>query len=100
MTFNIIIELDGPQHFRQISNWDTPDSIRSLDVYKMQCANKSGYTVVRLLQTDVFSDLNNWQDKLRNAIRVYEKPECVYLTDSDIYKSHIEDMKANIPGEV
>jgi hypothetical protein len=41
--YKIIIELDGPQHFRQISNWRTHEKQREIDLYKMDCANKNGW---------------------------------------------------------
>src|SRR5204863_31458 len=33
--FDIIIELDGPQHFSQVSNWKSPEKTQNNDVYKM-----------------------------------------------------------------
>ncbi len=35
---NIIIELDGGQHFKQVRNWKTPEEQQRLDIYKMECA--------------------------------------------------------------
>ena len=32
---NIIIELDGKQHFEQIGNWQSPEKTRENDIYKM-----------------------------------------------------------------
>lgn len=71
----IIIELDGPQHFKQISNWDTPEKIMNTDVYKMKCAIDNGYTIIRLLQVDVHNNKNNWENKLKKCIdiRILEK---------------------------
>ena len=39
----IIIELDGRQHFEQVSNWDSPDKVQERDKYKMKKANDNGY---------------------------------------------------------
>ena len=52
--FKIIIELDGLQHFKQVSNWQSPETIQSTDKYKMRLANKHGYSVIRIFQPDYF----------------------------------------------
>jgi very-short-patch-repair endonuclease len=66
---NIIIELDGPQHFMQISNWSSPQEQQINDKYKMDCANKHNYSVIRLLQADVFYDTYDWLEELNQNIK-------------------------------
>jgi len=66
---NIIIELDGPHHFRQTSNWNRPpNEVQSTDKFKMQCANQNGYSVIRLLQEDVYYNKINWLQSIKDAI--------------------------------
>jgi very-short-patch-repair endonuclease len=79
--YNVMIELDGPQHFKQVSNWKSPEETQKTDKYKMECANKNGYSVIRLLQEDVFNDKNNWKIKLKNAIKKYNKPTNIFIGD-------------------
>ena len=64
----IIIELDGIQHFQQISNWSSPEEQFENDKYKEKCANDNGYSVIRILQEDVFYDTYDWSKELCNAI--------------------------------
>ena len=65
----IIIEMDGPQHFRQISNWETPENILYRDIVKEIGAFENGYTVIRLLQEDVkFKKCLYWKKFLDIAI--------------------------------
>ena len=64
----IIIELDGPQHFIQIMNWLSPEEQQENDKYKEECANQNGYSVIRLLQEDVFYDTYDWVKELTEAI--------------------------------
>lgn len=65
----IIIELDGNHHFRQVMNWNkSPEENHARDVYKQACANTNGFRVIRILQTDVWSDKNDWLTKLLTAI--------------------------------
>ncbi len=66
---NVIIELDGAQHFTQIMNWKDPVKTRERDIYKMNQALLNGYSVIRLLQEDVWLDKNNWETNLRSAIQ-------------------------------
>ena len=41
----IIIELDGNQHFQAVTLWSSsPEYIQKRDFFKMNCANKNGYT--------------------------------------------------------
>lgn len=83
----LIIELDGGQHFKQVSNWESPKEIQRKDCYKMFLANENGYTVIRLLQEDVYSDKNDWENKLTNLIKKYEKPSRMFITENEeIYK--------------
>ena len=64
----IIIELDGLQHFEQVSNWVSPEETHINDKYKMKCANANDFSVIRLLQTDVFYDTYNWLEELKTNI--------------------------------
>ena len=66
--YKIIIELDGPQHFQQVSNWSSPKEQFENDKYKETCANDNGYSVIRLLQEDVFYDTYDWVKELCEAI--------------------------------
>jgi very-short-patch-repair endonuclease len=58
--YNIIIELDGEEHFKQVQNCESPERIRQQDLYKMFCANKNGYSTMRILQDDVWHDRYDW----------------------------------------
>jgi very-short-patch-repair endonuclease len=64
----IIIELDGAQHFRQVANWCSPEEQFENDKFKEKCANQNGYSIIRLLQEDVFYDTYDWVKELCDAI--------------------------------
>ena len=87
--YKIIIELDGDQHFKQISNWKSPEDTLKRDMYKMDCANKEGYTVIRIYQMDVFKNKNCWFEKLTSAIKTYKEPTRVFISSGDEYNKHI-----------
>ena len=84
----IIIELDGPQHFIQISNWSSPEQNKANDKYKTECANKNNYSVIRLTQADVFYDTYNWLDELDQNIKkiILQKiVQNIYMCKNDEY---------------
>ena len=58
----IVIELDGPQHFRQVSNWESPEHTLDRDLYKSKLALENSYSIIRICQTDVFSDTIDWKN--------------------------------------
>ena len=66
--YKIIIELDGRQHFQQVSNWSSPESQFENDKYKEKCANDNGYSVIRIIQEDVFDDTYDWFKELCDVI--------------------------------
>lgn len=77
-SLRIIIELDGPQHFRQISNWASAEDNMKTDLFKEKCANDNDYSTIRLLQEDVFNDRNDWRGQLDNAIgHIQECPNVI-----------------------
>jgi hypothetical protein len=65
---SIIVELDGPQHFVQVSNWQSPEITQRSDVYKMQRAIDHGFFIIRLLQEDLYQKKKIWQSILVEAI--------------------------------
>ncbi len=87
---NLIIELDGRQHFKEIRNWGDPVVRTQTDIYKMKCAINNGYSVIRILQEDVYYDRHNWKNVLTNHIKQYDKPCVIFLSDSDVYNKHID----------
>lgn len=69
MAFFLFIELDDPQHFRQVHNWQTPKLTRINDIYKMKCARQNGYNMIRLLQKDVLFNRYDWLQELLANIK-------------------------------
>jgi very-short-patch-repair endonuclease len=57
--------------------------IQEYDEHKNTCAIKNGYTIIRIHQPDVFNDKNDWEIKLRDAIKKYDEP--VKICIGDIY---------------
>ena len=66
----IIIEIDGPQHFQQVSNWKCPIETHIDDKFKEKCANDNGYHTIRLPQSSVLSDEFDWEKEVHFAIQI------------------------------
>jgi very-short-patch-repair endonuclease len=64
----IIIELDGEQHFTQVSNWTSPETQIEKDKFKTECANQNGFSVIRLLQDDVSKDKFDWLNEIQISV--------------------------------
>jgi hypothetical protein len=97
---SVIIELDGAQHFTQVSNWQGPDHTRFRDVYKMYQAINYGKAIIRLQQEDVYYDRIDWQTQLTKAITIIKTETVMYLGDQGIYADHQEDLIKMLRGEL
>ena len=87
--YKIIIELDGRQHFEQVCNWSSPEEQFENDKYKEKCANENGYSVIRLLQEDVFNDKYDWKTELINNIEKIKKDNIIqniYMCKNNEYQ--------------
>jgi hypothetical protein len=86
----IILELDGIQHFKEVKHFRrTPEEQRERDLYKQQCANKNGYSMIRIFQEDVFYDTFDWLKPIQDAIEKIKKEEIVqnvYVSKDDVYQ--------------
>jgi very-short-patch-repair endonuclease/ribosomal protein L31 len=95
----IIIELDGKQHFNQVKNWESPEIIQERDIEKIyNCINKS-HSIIRIYQPDVWKDVCNWKEVLKNEIKILIdslSPMLVCISSTDSYNSHINKLNKNI----
>jgi hypothetical protein len=67
----LIIELDGPQHYEQVSDWKAPLEQQIRDKYKEFKAKKNKISLIRCIQEDVWMDRNDWQIRLENLLQQY-----------------------------
>ena len=85
----IIIELDGKQHFEQIGKWQSPEETRINDLYKMKCANENGFSIIRILQKDVYFNKYDWLTELINNIEKItseNRVQNIYMCKNNEYK--------------
>ena len=82
-------ELDGKQHFEQIGNWLAPEENRKNDLYKMKCANENGFSVIRILQKDVYHNNYDWLTELIDNIEKNtneNRVQNIYMCKKNEYK--------------
>nr|WQM87043.1 restriction endonuclease [Marseillevirus cajuinensis] len=79
-----IIELDGVQHYRQVRNWKSPEEQQKTDRFKEEQANENGYSILRILQEDVWNDAVEWKKLLLEHIKDYETPVVKRLWDNSV----------------
>jgi very-short-patch-repair endonuclease len=88
--YKLIIELDGAQHFEQVLNWDSPTETQMRDKYKMLCAWRNGYSIIRLLQEEIYENKIDLDTKLIPLIKVYEIPHvyCLYNSRQEQHNTY------------
>lgn len=90
-SLKIIIELDGNQHFRDIKYWkSSAENNTRRDVYKMKKANEHHYSIIRIVQEDVWMDLYDWKTDMCKAIEAckYIQQNVYCSGDENMYKLH------------
>jgi very-short-patch-repair endonuclease len=85
----LIIEVDGPQHFRQVSNWLRPEETLENDIQKMKTALSKGISVLRIYQPDIWSDKIDWKSCINRNLFTRLVAEIVtFANDREIYNNH------------
>ena len=84
-----IIEIDGEQHWKQVAKWKTPQHNRERDLYKIKCANENGFSVIRIIQEDIFKNKYDWLNELINNIEKIthdNRVQNIYMCKNNEYK--------------
>ena len=75
---------------------------RKRDIYKMSKANNNGYSVIRILQEDVYHDKYNWLDELKENIEKVitdSKVQNIYICKKNEYSVYNLENQGNIEIE-
>jgi very-short-patch-repair endonuclease len=88
--FSLIIEIDGRQHFENIKFFKNNfKENQERDKYKMEQANKNGYSIIRIIQEDIYFNKYNWKKELLKNIKMYDSPEIIYICKNNEYDCYI-----------
>lgn len=88
---NLILELDGGQHFRQISNWNSVEETQAKDIFKMKQALNNKISIIRIDQEDILYNRMNWPKELMQAIQRYDSATVLYIGKN--YEKHKAGME-------
>ena len=84
---NLIIELDGEQHFEQISNWKKLENNIIKDKLKMNKALENNISIIRIYRLFIVKNFN-WKENLLENIKKYDEPTVIFIPDNEIYNKH------------
>jgi very-short-patch-repair endonuclease len=90
---SVLIEVDGDQHFNQVSNWDSPESVQLKDIEKINHCLKNGYSIIHICQKDIWNDSYDWQAILKEQIeRLKTDCKAIFISSTSKYSMHIEQL--------
>ncbi len=95
--YKLIIEIDGDQHFFDKEWWKSIASEKiDIDLYKIKCALKEGYTILRIYQPDIFKDNIDWKQKIIHTMEKIKEdptPKCIFFAKNmNIYDKHSSNL--------
>ena len=94
----VLIEVDGAQHFVQISNWIGPDSVQEKDIEKINYSIKEGFSIIHINQLDIWNNVYDWKKILQDQIQQLDgqEPQCLFISSNSVYDSHISKLADTI----
>jgi very-short-patch-repair endonuclease len=103
---NIVIEIDGIQHFEKVFKWRIPPNIQRIrDNYKSKIMAEDGCRTIRILQEEIINNDKSWLTN--NILQLLVKKESIdteYIVSNlekygDIYKLHKNEYNLVIKEE-
>ncbi len=83
-SLRLIIEVDGDQHYVQVSNWAPPHITQANDRWKEERAAENGFTVFRIRTKFIWAKESKWKHRLTELVDKHdETPMERYLEDSE-----------------
>lgn len=88
--YNIIIEIDGGQHFKDVKLFkSTAKENQENDKNKMLKAIEQGYSFIRIFQEDIWNDKIDWQNIILDNLKIRSKPNVLYFSSIEtLYNNH------------
>lgn len=79
LDMDLIIEVDGDQHFRQVLNWTPPDEVRTIDIEKTMHALYAGLSIIRIDREIIYDKMVDWRTMLQKHVTKYPNAQVIYL---------------------
>ncbi|AYV77341.1 MAG: hypothetical protein Barrevirus38_2 [Barrevirus sp.] len=96
---NTLVELDGPQHFEDTSNWGSFEETRKRDIYKMKLALDHDIPVIRITQIMFKNKKDDMTDILLPHILNNKEIRCVFICEDDEYDNHIDMLTEELEND-
>ena len=98
----VLIELDGDQHFRQVSNWNSPENTQLKDIEKINYAYENNYSLIHIYQKEVWDNSYDWKTLLIKVIDWLKNnsPIILFISCSNKYIDHITKLDSKIKYKV
>ena len=88
-SLKLIIEIDGIQHFKEVKHWKNDfKENQERDKYKMEQAKINNYSIIRIVQEDIFKNKYDWKNELLINIKKYDNPEIIYICKNNEYECY------------
>jgi very-short-patch-repair endonuclease len=99
-SIKILVEIDGPQHFEDMEHFKSYcKERREMDHIKQNLARQNGFSVIRIVQEDVWNDLIDWKQQLIDGINLIcskSNPSIHYISgDNRYYQWHFGEDTVN-----
>jgi len=79
----IIVEVDGYHHFEDVERHNSKvEDRKNVDSYKEDCAAEHGYSLIRVVQEEIFNNTYDWKSELLKTIDIIE-PREIYCLSCD-----------------
>lgn len=88
---NILIEIDGGQHFKQVMNWKDYKIIQKLDKLKNKWAIENNLSIIRIRQIDIYLDKIDWKAALTQELYIRDKPTEIFICKNNEYAHMTEN---------
>lgn len=88
-SLSLFIELDGPQHFIQVFNWNNHIYTQYKDIYKTLIAKKNNISMIRIYQPDIMYNKIDWKLEVLKYLIKSDKFTINYIASNpSIYDRH------------
>ncbi len=94
--YNLIIEIDGDQHFKTVDYFkETYEERQLADFKKMYHIQKNNnITIVRIYQMEIYKNSYDWKKKILDFIKKYDEPQIIYFSNKKgVYDDYCSNYK-------
>ena len=77
----IIVEVDGYHHFEDVERHNSKvEDRKNIDSFKEDCVIEHGYSLIRVVQEEIFNNTYDWKSELLKTINMIESREIYCLS--------------------